>query len=159
MAPRLSYGQTLAATLLGGAIAAIVMIVPSWLWARYVLDVSFDAIVGRGEGLGNFERGFLYAGNLVVALIGYLVYAWIVRRLAHSFDEVDLPLWDTFAALILTGIVAALVAYVFPFVGLLIVVFAAPAFVNAVAVRPVVAGHVAREAYAPQTRHVAPPVG
>jgi hypothetical protein len=159
MAPRLSYGQTLAATLLGGAIAAIVMIVPSWLWARYVLDVSYDAIVGRGEGLEHVERGFLYGGNIVFALLGYLVYAWIVGKLVRAFDRVDLLIWDTFAALILTGIAAALVAHAFPFVGLLIVVFAAPAFVNAVAVRPIVAGHVAREAYAPQTRHIAPPVG
>jgi uncharacterized membrane protein HdeD (DUF308 family) len=129
---RPSYGWGLLSTILGGVLASVVMIVPAWLWSRYVLDVAFDSIVGRGEGLSNGDRIFLYAGDLAIAFVAFLVYAWCVKRL-YALREVKLPLWDTFAALVATAILAAIVAFFLPFVGLLIVIFVAPLFVNGVA--------------------------
>ena len=48
----------------------------------------------------------------------------------NVFEESELEFWDVFLALATTGILAAIIGYFFPFVGLLIVVFLAPAVVN-----------------------------
>jgi hypothetical protein len=133
MRQRLHYGRGLAATVIAGIVAAVVMVVPAWLWSRYVLDVALDAVVGRNEGLDTSDRVFLYAGDLLLALVGFLVMAWITKRLYHAFQGADIDYWDTFQALVATAIIAALVAYVFPFLGLVIAVFAAPALVNGMA--------------------------
>ena len=129
---RPSYGWGLLCTILGGVLASVVILVPAWLWSRYVVDVAFDSIVGRGEGLSNGDRILLYAGDLALAFLAFFLYAWCVRRL-YALREVEIPLWDTFAALIATAILAAIVGFFLPFIGLLIVIFVAPLFVNGVA--------------------------
>jgi hypothetical protein len=110
---RPSYGWGLVSTILGGIAASVVMIVPAWLWSRYVVDVAFDSIAGRGEGLSNGDRILLYAGDLAIAFLAFFLYA--------------------FAALVATAILAAIVGYFLPFVGIVIAVFVAPIFVNGVA--------------------------
>jgi hypothetical protein len=125
-----SYGLSLAATILGGIAASIVMVVPSWLWAKYVLDVPFDSIVGRAAGLATGDRVLLYGGNLVLICLGFAVYALLTRSLYSAFQGMRPNFWDTFFALIATGIAAAIVGYFFPFVGLLVAIFMAPAAVN-----------------------------
>lgn len=132
MTQRLSYGLSLLATVVAGILSGVVMVIPSWLWSRYVLHVSFDAIVGRGEGLSTADRILLYGGDLVLAFLGYVVYAWMTRSLYSVFQNVELSFWDTFAALLATGILAAIVGFFLPFVGILIAVFVAPVFVNGV---------------------------
>jgi hypothetical protein len=129
---RPSYGWGLVSTILGGIAASVVMIVPAWLWSRYVVDVAFDSIAGRGEGLSNGDRILLYAGDLAIAFLAFFLYAWSVMRL-YALREVKLPLWDTFAALVATAILAAIVGYFLPFVGIVIAVFVAPILVNGVA--------------------------
>jgi hypothetical protein len=129
---RPSYGWGLVSTFVGGIGASVLMIIPAWLWSRYVLDVAFDSVVGRGEGLSNGDRIFLYAGDLVIAFLAFFLYAWVVKRL-YALREVELPLWDTFAALVATAILAAIVGYFLPFVGIVIAIFVAPIFVNGVA--------------------------
>jgi hypothetical protein len=52
------------------------------------------------------------------------------RRMYNVFEDTELKFWDVFLALATTGILAAIIGYFFPFVGLLIVVFLAPAVVN-----------------------------
>ena len=129
---RPSYGWGLLSTFLGGILASVLMIVPAWLWTHFVVDVAFDSVVGRGEGLSNGDRILLYAGDVAIAFLAFFLYAWVVRKL-YALHEVKVPLWDTFAALIATAILAAIVGYFLPFVGLLIVIFVAPIFVNGVA--------------------------
>jgi hypothetical protein len=133
MLPRLNYGRGLAATVLGGIAATVLMLVPAWLWSEYVLDVALDAVVGRSGGLDTWDRILLYSADLVLVAAGYLVYAGLTRRLYRMLQGIDVDYWDTFQALVATGILAALVAYFFPFLGLVVAIFAAPALVNGMA--------------------------
>jgi hypothetical protein len=130
---RLHYGRGLAATVLAGIVAWSVMLVPAWLWSEYVVDVALDAVVGRGEGLDTWERILLYGGDLALACTGYAVMAWITQWLYGLFQDADIGFWPTFQALLATGILALLVGYVWPFLGIVIAIFVAPAFVNAMA--------------------------
>ena len=130
MAPKPSYGWAFVSTFTGAVVAVVVMAIPSWLWADYVLDVKFNSIVGRAEELGTWDRILLYAGNLLIVFAGYSVYTWAARSLYNTFAGVELRWWDVFFALISTGIVAGVVGYFFPFLGLLIVVFLTPAVLN-----------------------------
>jgi len=125
-----SYGWALLATFSGGVFAAIVMAIPSWLWADKVLDVKFNAIVGRAEELSTWDRIFLYAGNLLIVFLGLAVWTWTTRSMFNVFEDRDLRFWDVFLALATTAILAAVIGYFFPFLGLVIVVFLTPAVLN-----------------------------
>lgn len=149
MRSRLHYGRGLAATVLAGLAAWTVMLVPAWLWSEYVVDVTFDAIVGRGEGLSTGERILLYGGDFLLACVAWAIMAWITQWLYGLFQDADIPFWPTFQALLATGILAVLVGYVFPFLGIVIAVFAAPAFVNAMATPD--------DAYVPEAGERPPP--
>lgn len=130
MPERPSYGLSLAATIVGAIAASIVMVIPSWLWAKYVVGVPFDSIVGRARGLARGDRGLLYGGNLVLIFLGFTIYALLTRSLYKAFQNLQPHFWDTFFALIATGIAAAIVGYFFPFIGLLVAIFMAPAAIN-----------------------------
>jgi hypothetical protein len=125
-----SYGWALLATFAGAIIATIVMAVPHWLWTDFVLDQKFSAIVGRAEELSTWDRILLYGGDLLIVFAGLAVWAWTTRGMYNVFEERELKFWDVFLALATTGILAAIIGYFFPFVGLLIVVFLTPAVVN-----------------------------
>lgn len=125
-----SYGWALLATFTGAFFAAVVMVIPHWLWTDKVVDAKFNAIVGRGEDLSTWDRVLLYGGDLVIVFAGLAVWAWTTRKMYNVFEESELKFWDVFLALATTGILAAIIGYFFPFVGLLIVVFLAPAVVN-----------------------------
>jgi hypothetical protein len=133
MRSRLHYGRGLGATVLAGLAAWTVMLVPAWLWSEHVVDVAFESIVGRGEGLTTGERILLYAGEFLLACLAWAVMAWITQWLYGLFQDADIPFWSTFQALLGAGILAVLVGYVFPFLGIVIAVFVPPAFVNALA--------------------------
>ena len=66
----------------------------------------------------------------MIVFAGLAVWAWTTRKMYNVFEESELKFWDVFLALATTGILAAIIGYFFPFVGLLIVVFLAPAVVN-----------------------------
>jgi hypothetical protein len=125
-----SYGWALLATFTGAIFAGIIMAVPHWLWTDYVVDAKFNAIVGRAEELSTADRFLLYAGDLVIVFAGLAVWAWTTRSMFNVFEDRALGFWDVFLALATTGILAAIIGYFFPFVGLLIVVFLAPAVLN-----------------------------
>jgi hypothetical protein len=125
-----SYGWALLATFTGAIFAGIIMAVPHWLWTDYVVDAKFNAVVGRAEELSTVDRILLYGGDLLIVFAGLAVWAWTTRSMYNVFEDRDLKFWDVFLALATTGILAAIVGYFFPFVGLLIVVFLAPAVVN-----------------------------
>lgn len=130
MLRRPGYGLSLLATVLAGIAASFVMLLPSWLWSAYVVDVAYDSIVGRGEGLDTWDRILLYGGNLALVFLGFVVYAWMTASLYRTFQRIDPPYWDVFMGLLATAIVAAIVAYFLPFVGIVIAIFAAPFAVN-----------------------------
>ena len=142
-----SYGWALLATFTGAFFAGVVMVIPHWLWTDYVVDAKFNAIVGRGEDLSTWDRVLLYGGGLVIVFAGLAVWAWTTRKMYNVFEESELKFWDVFLALATTGILAAIIGYFFPFVGLLIVVFLAPAVVNSWG------GYGARRASATAGRH------
>jgi hypothetical protein len=125
-----SYGPSLLATVIGAAIAAVVMAIPSWLWADNVVDVRFGAIVGRSPELDTTERGLLYGGNLLFVFVGFLVFTWATRRLYVAFNLAPPPFWDVFFFLIGSALLAAIVGFFFPFLGLLIAVFLPAAAIN-----------------------------
>ena len=106
---RPSYVMSLASTLLAALVAATIMFFPFWIYQGLVLDVAWDAALGRGEGPG------------------FLLDAWLVRALFRPFVGVDLSLWDAFSALLATSIVATIVGYWLPFVGFVIAVLVPPA--------------------------------
>jgi hypothetical protein len=125
-----SYGWALLATFTGAIFAGIIMAVPHWLWTDYVVDAKFNAVVGRAEELSTVDRILLYGGGLVIVFAGLAVWTWTTRSMYNVFEDTELKFWDVFLALATTGILAAIIGYFFPFVGLLIVVFLAPAVVN-----------------------------
>jgi hypothetical protein len=125
-----SYGWALLATFTGAIFAGIIMAVPHWLWTDYVVDAKFNAVVGRAEELSTVDRILLYGGDLLIVFAGLAVWAWTTRSMYNVFEDRDLKFWDVFLALATTGILAAIVGYFFPFVGLLIVVFLTPAVVS-----------------------------
>jgi hypothetical protein len=123
---RPSYWWAFVSTFTGSVAAAVAMAIPSWLWADYVLEVKFNAIVGRAEELSTWDRVLLYAGNLLLVFGGLLIATWTARKLLNVFDDYDLHFWDVFTALACTWILAAIVGYFFPFAGLVIAAFVAP---------------------------------
>jgi hypothetical protein len=125
-----SYGWALLATFAGGVFASIVMWIPAWLWADKVLDVKVNSIVGRAEELSTWDRVFLYTGDLLIVFLGLAVWTWTTRSMFNVFEDRQLKFWDVFLALATTAILAAVVGYFFPFLGLLIVVFLTPAVLN-----------------------------
>jgi hypothetical protein len=131
--PRLSYGSGLAACILGGIVAAFVMFLPAWLWSKYVVDVPLNSTAGRAESLSTGDRILLYAGDLALVFLAYAIYSSAVKGLYRVFQEIELRYWTVFAALVLTGIFAAIVGFWFPFLGIVIAVFGAPILVNRMA--------------------------
>lgn len=125
-----SYGWALLASFAGAVIATIVMWIPAWLWADKVLDVKVNSIVGRAEELSTWERIFLYGGDLLIVFLGLAVWTWTTKNMFNVFEERQLKFWDVFLALATSAILAAVVGYFFPFLGLLIVVFLTPAVLN-----------------------------
>jgi hypothetical protein len=125
-----SYGWSLLATATGAIVAAVVMAVPSWLWANYVVDERFSAIVGRSEDLSTEDRALLYGGNLLFVFAGLLVWSWATRSIYRAFAGAELNFWDVFFAIAATGILAAIIGFFFPFLGLVIAVFLTPAVVT-----------------------------
>jgi ABC-type multidrug transport system fused ATPase/permease subunit len=129
-ANRPSYGPSLLATVIGAAIAALVMAIPSWLWADNVVDVPFSSIVGRSPELDTTERGLLYGGNLLIVFVGFVIFAWATRRLYHALNLSPPPFWEVFFFLIGSAFLASIVGFFFPFLGLLIAVFLPAAAIN-----------------------------
>jgi hypothetical protein len=125
-----SYGWSLLASFTGAFFATVVMAIPSWLWADKVLEVKFSSIAGRAEELSTWDRILLYAGNLLIVFAGAAVWAWTTRNMYRVFNDQEIRFWDVFLAIAATGILAAVVGYFFPFLGLLIVVFLTPAVIN-----------------------------
>ena len=125
-----SYGWALLATFTGAIFAAIIMAIPHGCGPTTSSTQKFNAIVGRGEDLSTWDRVLLYGGGLVIVFAGLAVWAWTTRSMYNVFEDTELKFWDVFLALATTGILAAIIGYFFPFVGLLIVVFLAPAVVN-----------------------------
>jgi len=138
--PKLSYGAGLGACVVGGIVAAFVMFLPAWLWSKYVVDVPVNSTVGRAESLSTGDRILLYAGDIGLVFLGYLVYTSAVKGLYRVFQEIELRYWPVFGALILTGILAAVVGFWFPFLGIVIAVFGAPMLVNRMAEEDRVSG-------------------
>jgi len=130
---RLSYGSGLAACVIGGVCAAFIMFLPAWLWSKYVVGVSVNSTVGRASDLSTGDRILLYAGDLGLVFLAYALYTAMVKGLYRVLQEVELRYWSIFAPLALTGILAAIVAYWFPFLGIVIAVFGAPILVNRMA--------------------------
>ena len=125
-----SYGWALLASFTGAVFASIVMWIPAWLWADKVLDVKVNSIVGRAEDLSTWDRIFLYAGDLLIIFVGLAVWTWTTKNMFNVFEDRKLKFWDVFLALATTAILAAVIGYFFPFLGLLIVVFLTPAVLN-----------------------------
>jgi hypothetical protein len=140
MKPRLSYGSGLAACVIGGIVAAFVMFLPVWLWSKYVVDVPLNSSVGRAESLSTGDRILLYAGDLALVFLAYAIYSSAVKGLYRVFQEVELRYWTVFGALVVTGILAGIVGFWFPFLGIVIAVFGAPIFVNRMAQEDQVSG-------------------
>lgn len=125
-----SYGPSLLATVIGAAIAAVVIALPSWLWARYVLDVKFSSIVGRSPELETSDRVLLYGGNLLFVFLGFAVFAWATRWMYRTLNLSAPPFWDVFFFLIGSAMLAAFVGYFFPFLGLMIAIFLPAGAIN-----------------------------
>ena len=130
MTQKPSYGPSLLATVIGAAIAAVAIAIPSWLWAEYVLDVKFSSIVGRSPELGTSDRVLLYGGNLLFVFIGFALFAWATRLMYRTFNLSAPPFWDVFFFLIGAAMLAAFVGYFFPFLGLMIAIFLPAAAIN-----------------------------
>ena len=126
----LSYGWGLLANVLGGLAAAAIMFIPAWIWSDFVVDARWDAVVGRSADLSTGDRILLYLGDLALVFLGYALYASSAKGLYHLFQDVELKFWDVFAALVATGILAAFVGFWFPFLGIVVAVFVAPALIN-----------------------------
>jgi hypothetical protein len=131
--PRLSYGSGLVACVVGGIVAAFVMFLPAWLWSKYVVDVPLNSPVGRASDLSTGDRILLYAGDIALVFLAYAIYTSAVKGLYRVFQEIELRYWTVFGALVLTGILAAIVGFWFPFLGIVIAVFGAPMLVNRMA--------------------------
>jgi ABC-type multidrug transport system fused ATPase/permease subunit len=129
-AERPNYGRSLLATVIGAAIAALVMAIPSWLWADNVVDVPFSSIVGKSPQLDTTERGLLYGGNLVFVFVGFLVFTWATRWLYRRLNLSPPPFWEVFFFLIGSALLASIIGFFFPFLGLLIAVFLPAAAIN-----------------------------
>ena len=131
--PKLSYGSGLAACVIGGIVAAFVMFLPAWLWSKFVVDVPLNSSAGRAESLSTGDRILLYAGDLALIFLAYAIYTAAVKGLYRVFQEIELKYWSVFGPLAVTGIAAAIVAFWFPLLGIVIAVFLAPEFVNRMA--------------------------
>ena len=125
-----SYGPSLLATVLGAAIAAVAIAVPSWLWAEYVLDVKFSSIVGRSPELATSDRVLLYGGNLLFVFIGFALFTWATRWMYRTFNLSPPPFWDVFFFLIASAMLAGFIGFFFPFLGLMIALFLPAAAIN-----------------------------
>jgi hypothetical protein len=130
MTEKPSYGPSLLATVIGAAIAAVAIAIPSWLWAEYVLDVKFSSIVGRSPELATTDRVLLYGGNLLFVFVGFALFTWATKRMYGVFHLSAPPFWDVFFFLIGSAMLAAFIGYFFPFLGLMISIFLPAAAVN-----------------------------
>ena len=130
MTQKPSYGPSLLATVIGAAIAAVAIAIPSWLWAEYVLDVKFSSIVGRSPELGTTDRVLLYGGNLLFVFIGFVLFTWATRLMYRTFKLSAPPFWDVFFFLIGSAMLAAFIGFFFPFLGLMISLFLPAAAIN-----------------------------
>ena len=124
-----SYGPSLLATVIGAAIASAVMAIASWLWAD-VVGVEFGSIVGRSPELDTTERGLLYGGDLLIVFVGFLIFTWATRRLYLALNLSPPPFWEVFFFLLGSALLASIIGFFFPFLGLLIAVFLPAAAVN-----------------------------
>jgi hypothetical protein len=125
-----SYGPSLLATVIGAAIAAVAIAIPSWLWAEYLLDVKFSSIVGRSPELGTTDRVLLYGGNLLFVFIGFALFTWATMWMYRTFNLSAPPFWDVFFFLIGSAMLAAFIGFFFPFLGLTISIFLPAAAIN-----------------------------
>ena len=130
MTEKPSYGPSLLATVLGAAIAALAIAVPSWLWAEYVLDVKFSSIVGRSPELATSDRALLYGGNLLFVFIGFALFTWATRWMYRTLNLSPPPFWDVFFFLIASAMLAGFIGFFFPFLGLMIALFLPAAAIN-----------------------------
>jgi hypothetical protein len=125
MTEKPSYGPSLLATVLGAAIAAVAIAVPSWLWAEYVLDVKTSSIFGRSPELATSDRVLLYGGNLLFVFIGFALFTWATRWMYRTLNLSPPPFWDVFFFLL-----AGFIGFFFPFLGLMIALFLPAAAIN-----------------------------
>jgi hypothetical protein len=110
-----------------------VMFLPAVLWSHFVVQVHANAVVGTDPGLSNGDRILLYLGDLAFVFLAYAVYASAVQGLYRLFQDIELRYWTVFSGLVVTGILAAIVAFWFPFLGIVIAIFGAPILVNRMA--------------------------
>ncbi|MEX0992701.1 MAG: hypothetical protein WDZ37_01770 [Solirubrobacterales bacterium] len=125
-----SYGHTLAATLLAGILAWAIMLIPGVAFNDKVIGVHRDAILGKPD-IDSGDRVLMYLVWLALIFVGYYVYAWCVQKLLPALQpSFQIERWDAFLALVVTGMLAAFIGWVFPFLGIVVAIFVAPIMVN-----------------------------
>ena len=130
MTPKPSYGPSLLATVIGAAIAAVAIALPSWLWSEFVLDVKSSSIVGRSPELATSDRVLLYGADLLFVFIGFVLFTWATRWMYRTLNLSPPPFWDVFFFLIASAMLAGFIGFFFPFLGLMIAIFLPAAAIN-----------------------------
>jgi hypothetical protein len=131
--PKLHYGSALVACVIGGLVAAFVMFLPAFIWSHFVVNVPVSSHVGRAEDLATGDRILLYAGDIALIFLAYAIYTASVKGLYRVFQEIELRYWSVFGPLVVTGLIAGLVAFHWPLLGIAIAIFLAPELVNRLA--------------------------